>query len=325
MKVYVKTPCRLHFTLIDLNGALGRIDGGIGVALEYPNVILEVSERDEGITVNVKDDRVISIAEKILQRYKIESGVHIEIKSQIPKHVGLGSTTQLLLAVAKGITTLFGIEASVRELARIAGRGGTSGIGVAAFEGGGFILDGGHTFGKGKQKETYLPSSASRAPPAPLLVRYALPADWMFVVAIPNVERGAHGVREIEIFQKYCPISVDEVRILSHIILMKILPAIVEKDIASFGEGLSMIQNVGFKKVEVNLQSPLIRELMDFMRKKGAYGAGMSSFGPAVYGVIEGYDEAIELMRKTKEFLSKIGGQVFVARANNTGAEIRVL
>ena len=41
MKVYVKTPARLHLGLIDLNGDLGRLFGGIGVAIDYPNVTLK--------------------------------------------------------------------------------------------------------------------------------------------------------------------------------------------------------------------------------------------------------------------------------------------
>ncbi|MHA1233313.1 MAG: beta-ribofuranosylaminobenzene 5'-phosphate synthase, partial [Candidatus Helarchaeota archaeon] len=40
----ISTPSRLHFGLIDLNGKFGRIDGGIGVSLNYPNVVLEVEK-----------------------------------------------------------------------------------------------------------------------------------------------------------------------------------------------------------------------------------------------------------------------------------------
>ena len=41
MKVYVQNPARLHLGLIDLGGELGRLFGGIGVAINRPNVILE--------------------------------------------------------------------------------------------------------------------------------------------------------------------------------------------------------------------------------------------------------------------------------------------
>ena len=41
MRVTIKTPSRLHFCLIDMNGSLGRINGSLGLALNYPNFILE--------------------------------------------------------------------------------------------------------------------------------------------------------------------------------------------------------------------------------------------------------------------------------------------
>jgi beta-ribofuranosylaminobenzene 5'-phosphate synthase len=40
----------------------------------------------------------------------------------------------------------------VREIARVITRGGTSGMGTAAFEAGGFLVDGGHGFGPGRLK-----------------------------------------------------------------------------------------------------------------------------------------------------------------------------
>ena len=44
MKVAVKTPARLHSGLIDLNGDLGRLYGGLGVAIDHPNTVLEVEK-----------------------------------------------------------------------------------------------------------------------------------------------------------------------------------------------------------------------------------------------------------------------------------------
>ncbi|MBS7628477.1 hypothetical protein KEJ23_00610, partial [Candidatus Bathyarchaeota archaeon] len=49
--------------------------------------------------------------------------------------------------VATSISKLLNLNLTVYELAKIMGRGGTSGIGVAAFDKGGLILDGGHSFG----------------------------------------------------------------------------------------------------------------------------------------------------------------------------------
>ncbi|MHA1710906.1 MAG: beta-ribofuranosylaminobenzene 5'-phosphate synthase family protein, partial [Candidatus Freyarchaeota archaeon] len=133
--------------------------------------------------------------------------------------------------------------------------------------------------------------------------------------------RGAHGPGEVRIFEEYCPIPRREVERLCHIILMKIIPAVVEGDISSFGEGLTEIQNVGFKRIEVSLQPPDVKELMDLMLKCGAAGAGMSSFGPAVFGVIDGWRSASSLLSNVEAFLSG-RGEAFIAKVNNSGAQV---
>ena len=56
MKVYVKAPARLHLGLIDLGGDLGRLFGGIGVAINQPNVIVE-AEKSERFTVEGRKKR----------------------------------------------------------------------------------------------------------------------------------------------------------------------------------------------------------------------------------------------------------------------------
>jgi beta-ribofuranosylaminobenzene 5'-phosphate synthase len=57
---------------------------------------------------------------------------------------------------------------------------------------------------------------------------------------------------------------------------------------------------------------------MKILWEGGAYGAGMSSFGPTVYA----FGEDTEELRKTAvEFLGN-KGQVFITKARNKGAKI---
>jgi beta-ribofuranosylaminobenzene 5'-phosphate synthase len=324
VKIKVKTPSRLHFTLIDLNGSHGRIDGGIGVTLNYPNVIIEAENADNIVVEGEKKELVESITRRAIDKISPGIGIKIKVESTIPEHVGLGSKTQLSLAIATAVNRISRSDFSVRELVRIVSRAGTSGIGVASFERGGFILDSGHTFGPGKQKEKFSPSSASNAPPAPVIMRQDVPEDWFFVIGIPNVDMGAHGAREVEIFEKFCPVPLEEVEKLSHLILMKTLPALMDKDVETFGNSLYEIQKIGFKKVEVELQDPVVKKLMDFMMMRGACGSGVSSFGPAVYGLVSGIETAEKLSLETELFLQKhTGGTVFISGVNNKGVEVK--
>ena len=326
MRVIVRTPCRLHFALMDLNGELGRADGSLGVAIDKPNVILEARSHSDLKVTGERSDFIEHLALKFMRHHGISSGALIEVKSMIPGHVGLGSSTQSSLAVASALTRIHRLNESTRELAGTMGRGGTSGIGVAAFERGGLILDGGHSFGHGKEKQTFLPSRASKARPPPVVARYDFPLDWIFVVAIPTVTKGAHGQDEVKIFQERCPISPEKVAETCRVIVMKILPALVEEDIVEFGEGLNRLQEVGFAAATKDLVNPIVLECMEFVRASGGYAAGQSSFGPATFGLARGEEQAARLQKRVQEFLDqKVGGTTFRTKANNVGATITCL
>ena len=326
MRVHVRTPSRLHFALIDLNGQLGRVDGSLGLAIDKPNVILEARPSSTVEIVGERSSFVKELALEFMRHYKITKGISIRVRSMIPGHVGLGSSTQTSLAVASSLARVFGLNEPVRKLAQVMGRGGTSGIGVAAFEKGGFILDAGHSFGEGKEKQSFLPSRASRARPAPLLARYDFPKNWIFVIAVPNVPLGAHGEKETEIFRERCPIPSDQVAEVCRVIVMKILPALVEKDIAEFGKGLNRLQEIGFAATTRDLINPFVKECMNFMMERGAYGAGQSSFGPTTFGLVHGEKQAHKLRKEIQKFIDQnVGGRVFCSQANNSGASIRFI
>lgn len=101
---------------------------------------------------------------------------------------------------------------------------------------------------------------------------------------------------------------------------MKLLPSLIERDIVEFGDAISKIQNIGFKKIEVNLQSDRVKEIMRIMTEAGAYGVGLSSFGPTLYTVVNNEKKAY-IIAKAAEDGMKIGGRVLITRARNKGAE----
>ncbi len=310
----IKTPSRIHITLIDLNGSIGRIDGGVGLALEEPNVEIKARESDAieigGRGYNL--DRFRLVAEKMSQRFG--GGIRIEVVSDYKPHVGLGSGTQISLAVGRAFSELHALHLSTREIAELTGRGGTSGIGVAAFDYGGFIVDGGHSR---REKKDFLPSSASKAKPAPLIARHDFP-DWKVVIAVPELT-GFYGRREVDLFQEVCPIPLEEVRELSHLILMKLLPGIVESDFDAVAASIRRIQQIGFKRAEVDQYGDLIRNCLNL-----AECAGMSSTGPTVYAFAD--TDARTVARDFSSYFAERGFEceVVVTRARNRGAEVDV-
>jgi beta-ribofuranosylaminobenzene 5'-phosphate synthase len=369
MRIFIKTPCRLHFSLIDLNGSLNRVDGGIGLTLKNPNFTIEVLDRESlrhrGVgefawdllpenqkvletdlgqvvfSVECSDcsdpnDLLITvteIAEKFIKQL-LEKGIitetdkfpiKITIWDFLYSHMGLGSKTQMALAIAKAIILILDLadELDIETLTDMVGRGGTSGIGYRSFESGGFILDCGHRFGKDQEKQTFLPSSASNAKPARTILRYNFPQDWHILVVILNVPAGASNLEEVNIFQKHCPIPIEEVQQVSHHILMQLLPGIIEKDLTSFGKAIKSIRQLGFKKIEVSLQHDKVKELIQFLEENSKC-ASMSSFGPTVFSIFESETEAKLIHEKIKEKFSDLGFTSYLTAANNSGAQIEI-
>lgn len=333
VKIRITTPCRIHLSLIDENGYTGRVDGGIGLMLDRPNVVFEATNHAEEFKIEAHKYYRESIevineqASKVFKAYNINNkNFHFNLKRYYPSHVGLGSKTQLSLAIAIAITKLKNKKVSIKELTKLVQRGGTSGIGWRGFEKGGFIIDAGHDFGKGKEKESFLPSSASiTADPALTIMRYAIPEHWRFVLVIPNVKKGAYGDEEISIFQSHAPIPKEEVNEVSHQILMKVIPGIINEDLECFGEGLKRIQRIGFKKIEISLQHDIVKNVLSLFEEFGVKAFGMSSFGPSLVGIVESDEDANKLLKNVQMRLKNIIGHIYICKPNNCGAKIEFL
>ncbi len=320
-KVVIETPSRIHMTLTDLTGAASRVDGGIGVALDEPNIVLEAERSEELVVEGDNADRAKAAARAVMAQMKL-GGAKLSIRNGYKLHVGLGGGTQLGIAAGKAICELYGKQVSAREIARMISRGGTSGIGTAAFEMGGFIVDGGHSFGPGRDKSDFRPSSASSGvTPPKIIARHNFPESWKIILAMPDLPKGAHGKAELDIFKEYCPVPVADVHELCYQILVRMVPSLVEEDLDEFGSAVNRVQELGFKKVEVMLQHPLVQKLMADMREAGAACSGLSSFGPTVYAVADSGTRDIEAA--ASEALGDLGGEVLVTRARNQGARVR--
>ena len=254
--VTIRTPARLHFALIDLNGSLGRIDGSIGLAINDPHFEIIAEPADQIQIESIQyEERAWVILEKLRAKYNFP-GIHLQLTSEIPPHSGFGSGTQLALGLAQAVNTLYNLNLSVADLAETVGRGGTSGIGITAFEQGGFILDGGHRFPD--QKSSFLPSSAAGNVPAPpLVLRQPFP-DWELLIVIPQCTH-ISGETEIQLFKTLCPQPRSTAEQLSHLILLQLLPAIFEEDRRAFGSAINSIQTFGWKKVEIDAQGDILQ------------------------------------------------------------------
>jgi beta-RFAP synthase len=293
--VFVEAPARLHFGVLDLHGGLGRRFGGLGAAIPEPSLLLEAVPA-AGIEAEGPDaDRVAASAALARERLGT-GGAAFRVHRSIPAHAGLGSGTQLALAAARALAELHGIDADAATLARAVDRGRRSAIGTYAFHAGGFIVEGGRVPGRDDL--------------APLLARYELPRSWRYVVAIPEGPPGLSGEAEADAFRRMPPPDLREVERVSHLVLMRLLPSIVEADLAGFGAALSEIQQITggwFAAGQGGVFAPGgTAELVERFRRGGAAGVGQSSWGPTTYAIVEGARRADELMAIAAE---RVGGE----------------
>jgi beta-ribofuranosylaminobenzene 5'-phosphate synthase len=324
-QVTVKTPARLHFGLLDTNGELGRIFGSIGVAIQYPNIELEAQTARSLIVEGLEMERVERLARRFLEQVSLPSSVHLNLKSSIPSHVGLGSGTQLALAVGAALARIAGLELSALDIAAFMGRGVHSGIGTAAFQTGGFILDGGHPL-EAKDLPDAGHETAKQSIPR-VTFQHPLPQGWRFVIAIPQTSPGMSGESEKRAFDALPSTPASLAEKISRLVLIKMLPSLIDQDILNFGAALTEVQRlVGdcFAGVQGGrFANNTSDHIISFFLKQGACGAGQSSWGPAVYALVNGQEEAVRLEGETQKFLQSLnGGTTFAVSADNQGAQI---
>lgn len=319
IKISIKiiTPARLHLGQIDLNGSHNRMFGGLGVAIDQPNVQLEIRASDTLQVTGLSCREVEKLALQFYTFTNLTPAASIEVVSVIPAHVGLGSGTQLAMAVGMGLAKHHNLPMKEEEMARLMDRGGSrSSIGLGSFIKGGFLVDGGRRVSKEGPKQgnpTYIP---------PIIARHRFPEDWKFVVAIPDKIQGLHGQEEMKTFQEMDPMPPEMVGTISWVVLMKLLPALVEEDIVSFGEALNQMEeqlDIYFRPVQEETPAhKMSTYLIQEMKKRGALCSGQSSWGPTVYGLVR-KSQAASLEQKVKDLLQGTG-QVFVASVKNQGA-----
>ncbi|MCW4049652.1 MAG: hypothetical protein NWE89_07930 [Candidatus Bathyarchaeota archaeon] len=315
IEITITTPSRLHFGIVDMRGDLGRIHGSVGVSIQEPRLTLKAYKSNETKIIGARSGRALDFLNKLLSINHVETSVTVEITQDIPEHAGFGSGTQLALSIGTAVSRLFDLGLQAKEIAVRLERSRVSGIGTLGFLHGGFIVDGGHAVDR-------------RDTVAPLIHRSDVPNDWVFVVGLPDIIKGFSGEQEQNAFKKFEPPPADLVSEVSRIVMMQMIPSILEEDITLFGDAMTKLDTKFgdyWAKVQGGRYShPRIEECVNFLLENDAYGAGQSSWGPALYGLADGMIQARKLCDELSKFLHKDDntGKAFVTRADNKGALI---
>jgi beta-RFAP synthase len=314
--IRVTTGSRLHFGLLGVGpvGPSARRFGSVGMMVRAPGMRLSVSPAPAWSARGPLAERALVFAQRFVQ--SLSPGVvppqQIVVERAASEHMGLGTGTQLALAVARALALAGGrADLSAEELGRRVGRGLRSALGVYGFERGGFLVDG----GKGTSGAL-----------APLVARVPFPEDWAVLLLLPAADQGLHGTAEGLAFDRLLAQvpAAAPTDALCRLVLLGMLPALLERDLAAFGEALSEF-NARAGDVFAPVQggtyaSPEVAEMVDWLRRQGVAGAGQSSWGPGVFAVVGDADRASALAPEARQRFALGPGQVVVTVALNEGA-----
>ena len=317
ISVDVVAPARLHLGFLDLNGGLGRRFGSLGLTIDTFATRLHVERSAELCAEGPGAERALAYARAFLESRGLPARARISIEEAIPGHAGLGSGTQMALAVGTALERLNTEPSGAdpldsRAIADALGRGRRSGIGIGAFDQGGFIVD----CGRGDQDQV-----------PPLALRIPFPADWRVLLLLDQRNQGIHGERELRAFAELPEFPEATVGRLCRVLLMQVVPGLLEDRLEPVAEGIREIQRaVGehFAPAQGGcFASPAVAAALDWATEQGLRGSGQSSWGPTGFVLTEDEDRARWLEQGLKRRFGDLSPLRYrICAARNQGAAV---
>lgn len=306
----VSAGARLHLGFLDLGGDLGRRFGSLGLAVDGFKTQIEMRRAARFAARGAEPQRVAALVRRLAETHRLAGAVEVEVASAIPAHAGLGSGTQLALALASAFRRLHGLPEDPQADAAALMRGARSGVGVGLFARGGFMLD------AGRGPSTVLPPIVSHLP---------FPEDWRVVLILDDEAEGAHGEAERSAFAALPTFPRAAAAEICHRALMQVLPGVAEADFAAFAAGISAIQRrLGdhFAPAQggYRFTSPRVGEVAAALERAGALGIGQSSWGPTGFVFAPDLEAAAGWATRARE-AAREGLRVQICAARARGAQ----
>jgi beta-ribofuranosylaminobenzene 5'-phosphate synthase len=354
--IKVQTASRLHFGLLsfpcDPNwpNHLGEMTvparhfGGVGLMIQAPGLALRVRQAEDLSARGPLSERALYFARCFFDslrpdnddfsrtiRGAIPAPQEIIVERCAPNHAGLGTGTQLALAVARGLSEAWNFPLEPEELCRRTHRFGRSALGCHGFFQGGLLVEAGKGCVHTIQSEIEDDAPGARSEISPLVARLPFPEAWRIVLIIPSGSSGLHGMEEGEAFQQLLTqgFPLKQTERLCRLVLLGVLPGLVEVDLRTFGEALfefNALAGQPFAKIQGGTYAnPQIEELIRFIRRQGIAGVGQSSWGPTVFAIVEDAPRANDLAGKIRRTFTLQESEVLVTSACNHGANASLI
>lgn len=318
--ITVEAPARLHLGFLDPSASLGRRFASLGLVIDgfSSRVSIAPAQQNEVLAepgCSACDRTRLERHLETLQRASgFDDPVVLRLHQAPPAHAGFGSGTQLALAVGRAFSEFHSLDIPTRRIAAMLGRGERSGVGIAGFDQGGLLLDGG-------------PGCNGAA--APLLSRVSFPAGWRVVLVLDERIDGLCGSAERVAMEALPPFPRELAADLCQQVLMRILPGAIEQDFEPFAEGVSTVQSlIGayFAPAQGGSMytSAAVEVVMKWMGSRYCAGIGQSSWGPTGFMITRSAEEAERAITAARAAgMIDPALRLVVVAANNRGALVR--
>ncbi|MBU3888773.1 GHMP kinase [Methylosinus sporium] len=312
ISVSVVAAARLHLGFLDMNGALGRKFGGLGLSIDAPATRLTLRPAEKMEAFGPDAERALALLEKAGAALAPGKRYRLAIERAIPPHSGLGSGTQLALAIGAALRRIEDLPQDVEADAALLQRGARSGLGAGLFTRGGLVVDG------GRGAETTTP---------PIVSRLAFPEEWRILLVSDPGSIGLHGAAERKAFAELPPLSEENAGRLCRLVLMQALPAVAERNFAAFGAAIAAIQAIVgdyFAPAQGGRRftSAAVERLLARLADAGAAGLGQTSWGPTGFAFAPNEAEARRLEALARSEAEASGLTLAVVAGADRGARI---
>ncbi|HII07739.1 MAG TPA: GHMP kinase [Methanotrichaceae archaeon] len=310
--VRATTPGRIHLTVLDMNRfAPNRPGGGgVGFALQI-RCFAEVECTPDKTVVDYSREPIIRhFVEVFKKTVGYDGGFKIKVRDHEQKHVGLGSTGSVLVALGHAMNEAVGSPLTREEIRLLIGNnyveetedgrvtlGFETGVGPAAVTYGGMAVMGDelalayhHEFAEGKN---------------------------VFVI-IPESSVSSSGREEFDLLMNRARnLDYQDRELKAYFLLMDLIPALEREDLRKIGDVIWEIEFRGSKRAEVEHHGFEIYQHMNSLREAGLEFVGMSSVGPSIAVVTERTEEEMT------KLLAPMGLKVAIStKVDNVGLKI---
>lgn len=314
----VSAPSRLHFGLFSFGRGHAFQFGGVGLMIEPPMTRLRFVEAPV-LQIDGPDarrlDQVVEQWQDLRAAFLNEPRalpVRITHVEGPPAHVGLGSGTQLALAVAIGLDHWFHIpnKLTPRDVSRL-GRARRSAVGTYGFFQGGLIIE---------------PGKRDGEVVSGLEDRLVLPEAWRVVLVCPPAQPGPSGPLEDELFRRLPDVEPCAAHDLKHLVRTVMAPAARAGDFHGFCRA---VYEFGFRSgsfygplQDGPFNGPEVQETVRAIRSLGIEGVGQSSWGPCVFAFCETDAQAQDLVAALQNSFADQNYWLEIAAANRVGHSV---